>query len=80
MKPFPPEIWSVIECSLACAAESKRLIEEAARIRAEAKLLRQDSALLLRSNPIARRERYLRKRKRNYDQTGVASIGQSDHG
>ena len=49
MKPFPAELWSTIESSLVCAAEGRRLIEQASRICAESKLLRQDSAELIRS-------------------------------
>jgi len=49
MKPFPVDLWSTIQSSLICAAEGRRLIEQAGRIRAESKLLRQDSAELIRS-------------------------------
>lgn len=45
-----------IECSLDCAVESKRLIEQATRIREESKVLRQDSAALIRSKFITRSE------------------------
>ena len=56
MQPPFSEVWSDIERSLACAAKSRKAIENAGRLRAESERLRQKSAALLRSSPGSRKE------------------------
>jgi hypothetical protein len=54
---YSPGAWKIIEHSLWCAVQSKRLIEVAYKLREKSQILRQQSSELLSANSWSQRHR-----------------------